>query len=90
METSVSVGYPTQNKALTRPSGKFDGAEIITSFASLAFGAFVVAEAIAWWGFRTLAGWPGAIAAILAVAVLTFVFRDRMRTTNAVETIGKH
>ena len=36
------------------------------------------------WIFHSLAGWPGALIAIVVSTALTVVFRDRMRTPSAV------
>jgi hypothetical protein len=86
MQTSAYVVYAAE--ARTRPSGKLDGGTVVVSFAAFLIGTFMIAEAIALWAFHSVAGWPGAIAAIVVSTVLTVVFRNRMRTTNGVKRIA--
>ena len=56
-----------------------DGATVVISLASFSFGAFMISEFVAHWGFGRDAGWLGIVFAVVASVGLTVLFRDRMR-----------
>ena len=64
-------------------SRKGDVAAVILSWAAFAIGTLILLEAIAYIGFATVVGLPGILAAAAVGVVLTFVFRDNMRSSDA-------
>ena len=60
-------------------TGQYSMPAVLGAFAPFTIGALAVIEMIAHWGFGAQAGWLGVIGSGCSGAVLTFLFRDRLK-----------
>jgi len=51
----------------------------LSAFAPFMIGALAIIEMVAYWGFGAEAGWGGLVGSGCVAAVLTFLFRDRLK-----------